>query len=269
MSGGIWQRILEFIGAGPEVGDKLDQVAGQMVREVGLHKDVAAQSVALARTKQRELAQAVSEHQTLEQAAVQLQQQGKNDLVQVLAVRLSESKKNIDTLTGELEQLNAGASESVEKFRQERDEAKKLLSQHGRLKAVAQMNTDLDKLRQEMRAIAGASTTKGAYQALASQIEVKTQQFRAMAELESGDAMEKARVNRALQEVEVQGILADIQAKALSVGTGPVVALPTIDRAIAALANNPIRGILPASTGSDSSSQEISEDSDQSGTGEA
>lgn len=252
---GIWQRILDLFSGGPEVGDQLDQVAGQMVREVGLHKDIAAQSVAMSRTKQRELAQAVADHQTLEQAAVQLQQQGKTDLVQVLAVRLSESKKTIEILTGELEQLNTGASESVEKFRQERDEAKKLLSQHGRLKAVAQMNTDLDRLRQEMRAIAGASTAKGAYQALASQIEVKTQQFRAMAELESGDAVEKARVNQALKEIEVQGILSDIQAKALSVGTSPIVALPTIDRAIAALANDPIRGMLPASTGGSSNEE--------------
>jgi hypothetical protein len=216
-----------------------------MGRDVELKKELAAKSVALARAKHRELSEAVARHAALEQAAVRLQQANRADAVQQVAVELVESQSHVEDLTQELQDLNAGANESVESFRQEQGEASKLLRQHGRLKAVAQMNRQLEALRAEMKALAGVSTARGAYQAIANEIEVKAQEHRAIAQLESGDAARKAQVTQALREVKVQEIIQEIEARAREALPGATVSVRIIDQARAALDFDPIKGALP------------------------
>lgn len=241
----LWTWFLEKAGLGPSEDERLDQAADHMRREVDLRRELAAKSVALSRSKQRELAEEVAKYGNLERAAVELQRQGRADAVQYVAVEMSETKTRIEALTGELEQLNTGAQDAVDQYRVEKDEAERLLSQHGRLKAVAQMNRDLSDLQKEMRAVAGASSAKGAYRALANQIETKTQEYRAMAQLESGDASRKTVVAEALKGVEIQNILAGIRSKALEASAeAQPTELPAIGRALNALQQDPINRVL-------------------------
>jgi phage shock protein A len=239
----IWERILSGVGLGATPEERLDQAAEQMQKDVQIRRELAARTVALARSKQRELGEAVSRYRQLEAAAVELQRQGRGDVVSYVAVEMASLKSQIETLTTETEQLNSSASETVEHFRQEKDEAEKLLNRHGQLRAVAQMNRQLEALQRDMKALAGASTARGAFRAVAGEIEVKALEFRATAELESGGATRKAEVARALTAVETQKILQGIQIKALA-PSSDVIEAEIIDRATAALASDPIHGIL-------------------------
>jgi len=260
---GFWNWLLGKAGLGPSEEERLDKAAAQMEKEVSLHKELAAKTLALSRTKQRELAEEVAKYRNLESAAVRLEKQGNSQAVEIIAIQMAEGKAKIEAMTTELEQLNASSQDAVDKYRVEKDEAQKLLSQHGRLKAVAQMNRDLGNLQREMRAIAGASTAKGAYQVIAREIDTRTQEFRALAQLESGDASQKAMVNNALKEVEVQGILEDIRQKALE---GVIDAESTstliLDRAIDALKQDPLQPMLSLPTTSEK--QEPGESSENS-----
>jgi len=242
---GFWNWWLERLGLGATQEEQLDRAAEQMARDVELKKELAAKTVALARAKHRELGEAVARHDALEQAAVRLQQANRPDAVQQIAVELAESQSRVEALTQELQDLNAAANEGVENFRQERDDAAALLRQHGRLKAVAQMNRQLEALRAEMKALAGASTARGAYQAIANEIEVKAQEHRAIAQLESGDAARKAQVTQALTEVRVQEIIHAIEAKAREALPGATISVRLLDKARAALDFDPIKGALP------------------------
>lgn len=242
---GFWNWWLERLGLGATQEEQLDHAAEQMARDVELKKELAAKTVALARAKHRELAEAVARHDALEQAAVRLQQANRTDAVQEVAVELAESQAHVEVLTGELQDLNSAAGEAVNGFRQERDESSQLLRQHGRLKAVADMNRQLEALRTEMKAIAGTSTARGAYKALANEIEVKAQEHRAIAQLESGDASRKAHVTEALKAVEVQQIIEAIEAKASKALPGATITVKLLDNARAALDYDPVRGALP------------------------
>jgi hypothetical protein len=162
----------------------------------------------------------------------------------------------VEALTGELQDLNSAAGESVDAFRQERDESAQLLRQHGRLKAVSEMNRQLEALRAEMKAIAGASTARGAYKAIANEIEVKAQEHRAIAQLESGDASRKAHVTEALKAVEVQQIIEAIEAKARQALPGPAISVKLIDNARAALDYDPVKGALPQPSASEEDTTE-------------
>jgi hypothetical protein len=243
---GFWNWWLDRLGLGATQEEQLDHAAAQMSRDVELKKELAAKTVALARAKHRELAEAVARHDALEQAAVRLQQANRPDVVQQIAVELAESQASVETLTQELQDLNASASEAVEGFRQERDDSAQLLRQHGRLKAVADMNRQLETLRAEMKALAGASTARGAYKAIASEIEVKAQEHRAIAQLESGDATRKAQVTQALTKVRVQEIIQAIEAKAREALPGATISVSLLDQARAALDFDPVKGALPA-----------------------
>jgi phage shock protein A len=240
----FWQVVLDSLGMGSSHEEKLDQAAQKMGQEVGLHRDLAAKSVALARSSQRELAEAVLRYRNLEEAAIQLQRQGRAEAVGYLAVELAETKAKVETLTAQTEQSTSSASEAVERFRQERDETVVLLRKHGQLKAVAEMNSQLDKLRAEMKAISGATTARGAYEAIANQIEIKAQEHRALAELESGDTTRKAEVAQALRGIETQQILEGIKARAALEGSEPIVKIEVLDRAETALNRDPIKGFL-------------------------
>jgi hypothetical protein len=242
---GFWNWWLERLGLGATQEEQLDHAAEQMARDVELKKELAAKTVALARAKHRELAETVARHDALEQAAVRLQQSNRTEAVQQIAVELAESQAHVEALTGELQDMNTAAGESVDGFRQERDESAQLLRQHGRLKAVSDMNRQLEALRAEMKAIAGASTARGAYKAIANEIEVKAQEHRAIAQLESGDASRKAHVTEALKEVEVQQIIQAIEAKAQQALPGSAISVQLIGQARAALDYDPVRGALP------------------------
>ena len=243
----FWQWMLEKITGGASPEEKLDRAAEQMQKEVQLHRDLAARTVALARSKQRELREVVGRYRQLEAAAIALQQEGKGEAVGFLAVEMANLKGQMEAMTQDAEQLNVSSGEAVTQYRQEKEEAARLLQQHGQAKAVAQMNREFKNLQQEMRALTGAATAKGAYRAVLQEIGTRAHEFRAYAELESGDSGRRAEVARALEGIEVKGVLQDIRTKALGAGE-PVTDVQIIYRAQAALESDPIRGALPAST---------------------
>lgn len=242
-----WNNLLEWAsGFGPSPADKLDMAANKMQEEIGLRRNLAARSVALARAKQRELAQAVADYENLENAGVELQRNGNTNAVQYIAMQLASQKQVVDTLTAELQDLNVSAQESVASFQVEQADAQKLLSKHGQIKAAAQMGAELESMKKQMKAISGASTAKGAYQAMATQIMTKTLEFQAEAELEAGGATQKAAVRQALQQVEAQQALKSIMDKAAAQGAGAgTVTISVVDKAKQALTVDPIRGVLP------------------------
>ncbi len=244
-----WQSFLENLGIGPEVGDKLDQAAEKMRQEVGLYKDVAAKSVALYRTRRLELAKAVANHAKMEQAAISLQKEGRTDAVNYLAVQLADSKAQIEALTEEVNGLCGSAQEQVGQFQLKQADATELLRSHGQLKAVQAMNQQLEDLQKQMKGLAGSLTATEGYKAIASQIQSRQNEFRAIAELESGDSIQRVAVMNALKSVEASHMLAEIQAKAALPGTKTLELMP-LDSAYAALGRDPIRDLkeLPVST---------------------
>lgn len=248
-----WEGFLENLGLGTDAGDKLDQAADKMRQEVELYKEVAAKSVALYRTRRRDLANSVEKHQKMEQAAITLQREGKVDAVNYLAVQLADSSAQIDSLTEEVNGLCATAQEQVGQFQIKQADASELLRNHGQLKTVQAMNSQLADLQKQMKSLTGSVTAQDGYKEIASQIVSKQNEFRAIAELESGDATQRVAVMSALKGVEASKMLAEIQAMAALPETSATIKLTPLDSAYSALERDPIRDLksLPASTDSE------------------
>jgi hypothetical protein len=241
----MWARFLDATGLGPSMEERLNMAAEQSRATVGLKKELAGSQVALARTKRRELDDAVREYENLRGAGIQLQNEGKTETVNLIAVKMTALDQQIGQLISEVESLNAAASQAVNDYQNEAAEVEKLLSQHGQVLAAARMNTERKKLEKEMKALGGLSTARGTYKAIVSEVEVQTQTFRATAELESGGAAQDAQIRRALLEANAQQTLRMIQQQAASPNALPEPVSSTMDRARKALAMDPVYGALP------------------------
>lgn len=243
---GLRDWFFNLLGLGPSPGEKLDFAAQQMLVHLRDKQKLAGRIVAQGRTAQRILNEKVARYRELQSAAVQLQREGKTQATVLIAGQMASLSSQIQTMTADVEKLNTEATDAVTGFLGEKDEVNSLMEQHGMLKARAEMNTEMERLQKDLRALGtGALTARGAYQAIAREIGTKSEEFRALAELEGGDATHQAEINRALQDVRVAGVLKQIETLALSAGDD-VIDAEIIDRATAALSADPIRGALPA-----------------------
>jgi len=243
---GFWDWFMRRIGAGPTQEEELDQAAVKMHEDLQVRLRLATTSVANARTVQRELAAAVTRYNELQLAGIALQNSGNTDAVGEIAMEMADLKPQIEALTNQVEDLSQEARSEYQQYRGYEMEVTKALREHPRLKATAQMNRERERLQKEAQALApGALTAMDAYRAVASGIGTKSEEFRALAEIRSGDVGRKAKIAQALADIKVQGILEEIRTLALGAGE-PIIDAEVINRATAALTSDPIRGALPA-----------------------
>jgi phage shock protein A len=244
-----WYEVLENLGLGHDQGGKLDQAANKMQQEVGLYKTIAAKALALFRTRRRELEKLVEDHQKMEQAAIALLREERSDAVNYLVIQLADSSAQIDTLTEEVRDLCSTARDHIQQFRVKEAEAEELLKQHGQLKMAQSMNREFEELQRLKKDLGGEPSAVGEFKKLAGQIRMRQNEFRAIAELESGDAGQRLAVNAALNALEARNILSQLRVKAALPDPSVTTRLDQLDQAYDVLAKDPMYDdSLPEST---------------------